>query len=137
MQSSSPWLLGSPSFHGCHESVLSGTAVLDGLHTHVSSDSASVPPIHTMLPFAAVTSSSFSAADCTIANCKPFFWQASLASLHDSVSFISVYGDGGGEVGGGVGGGGVGGGSEGGGVDGGGDGGGEDGDGSDGGGGCE
>ena len=105
MQSSSPWLLGSPSFHGFHESVLSGTVVLDGLHTHVFSDSASVPPIHTMLPFAAVTSRSFSAADCTIANCQPFFWQSSLASLHDSVLFISVYGDGGGDGGGGVGGG--------------------------------
>jgi len=69
------------------------SAVPDGLHTHVFSESASVPPIHTMLPSAAVTSSAFSAADCTLANCKPFCSQASLASLHDLASFISLYGD--------------------------------------------
>ena len=32
------------------------TGVLDGLHTHAPSDAASVPPIHTRLPAALVTS---------------------------------------------------------------------------------
>ena len=81
-------MLGSPVYQLVYES-----AVPDGLHTHVFSESASVPPIHTMLPSAAVTSSAFSAADCTLANCKPSCSQASLASLHDLASFISVYGD--------------------------------------------
>ena len=45
--------------------------VLDGLQTHVPSDIASVPPIHTSLPLAAVSSSAFCAADCTLANCRP------------------------------------------------------------------
>ena len=47
------------------------SGVLDGLHTHVPSDAASVPPIHTLLPAAAVTSSAFRAADSTVANCMP------------------------------------------------------------------
>ena len=67
----------------------------DEFHTHVPSEAASVPPIQTRLRFAAVTSSSFSAADCTLARCWPAARQAALASLHDRASSISVYtGDG-------------------------------------------
>ena len=47
------------------------SSVLDGLHNHVPSDAASVPPIHTVLPAAAVTSSAFCAADSTVASCRP------------------------------------------------------------------
>ena len=41
-QSSLLTLLGSPAFQLVYDS-----GVLDGLHTHVPSDAASVPPIHT------------------------------------------------------------------------------------------
>ena len=88
MQSSSPELLGSFVYQLVYE-----TFVLDAFHTHVFSSSASVPPIHTMLPLEALNSSSFSSSDCTIASCVPFFKQASLASLHDLASSISVYCD--------------------------------------------
>ena len=47
------------------------SGVLDGLHTHVPSDAASVPQVHTVLPLAAVVSSAFCAADRTLANCRP------------------------------------------------------------------
>ena len=40
--SSPPLLLGSPAHQLVYDS-----GVLDGLHTHVPSDAASVPPIHT------------------------------------------------------------------------------------------
>ena len=60
-----------------------------------------MPPIHTSLPAAAVSSSAFSAAECTLARCWPAARQAALASLHDRASFISVYNGGGGESGGG------------------------------------
>eukprot|EP00964_Phaeocystis_antarctica_P053531 scaffold31430_cov50-Phaeocystis_antarctica.AAC.1 len=66
------------------------SGVLDGLHTHVPSDAASVPPIHTSLPAAAASSSAFCAADCTLASCRPAAWQAALASAHERVSLISV-----------------------------------------------
>jgi len=65
-QSSSPALLGSPEAQLVYES-----GVPDELHFHVPSEAASVPSIHTLLPAAAVTSSVFSAADCTIARCWP------------------------------------------------------------------
>ena len=68
----------------------------DGLHTHMPSNAASVPPIHTLFPAAAVTTSAFSAAEWTLASCRPFARQAALASLHDRASFISVYTGGGG-----------------------------------------
>eukprot|EP00964_Phaeocystis_antarctica_P031552 scaffold17844_cov63-Phaeocystis_antarctica.AAC.1 len=42
MQSSLPELLGSYAFQLVYDS-----GVLDGLHPHVPSDAASVPPIHT------------------------------------------------------------------------------------------
>ena len=77
--------LGSPECQLVYDS-----GVPDGLHTHVPSEAASVPPIHTLLPAAAVTSSAFSAAESTFANCLPAVRQASLASLHDRASFISV-----------------------------------------------
>ena len=67
------------------------SGVPDGLHFHVPSEAASVPPIHTLLPAAAVSSSAFSAAESTVANCRPAARQAALASLHDRASFISVY----------------------------------------------
>ena len=73
--------------------------VPDGLHSHVPSELASVPPIHTLLPAAAVTSSAFSAAEWTLASCSPFARQAALASLHDRASFMSVYTGSGGEGG--------------------------------------
>eukprot|EP00964_Phaeocystis_antarctica_P032220 scaffold18260_cov57-Phaeocystis_antarctica.AAC.4 len=41
-QSSPAKLLGSPAYQLVYDS-----GVLDGLHTHVPSDAASVPPIHT------------------------------------------------------------------------------------------
>ena len=49
-----------------------------------------------------MTSSAFSAAECTLASCIPIAWQAALASGHDKASFMSVYsggGDGGGSEG--------------------------------------
>ena len=94
-----PELLGCP---GCQ--LVYDSGVLDGLHTHVPSEAASVPPIHTALPAAAVSSSAFSAAVCTLASCRPAARQAALASLHDRASFISVYtgGEGEGEGGGGT-----------------------------------
>ena len=67
------------------------SGVPDGLHTHMPSKAASVPPIHTLLPAAAVTSIAFSAADWTLASCRLFARQAAWASLHDRASFISVY----------------------------------------------
>ena len=87
-----PELLGCP---GCQ--LVYDSGVLDGLHTHVPSEAASVPPIHTALPAAAVSSSAFSAAVCTLASCRPAARQAALASLHDRASFISVYTGGEGE----------------------------------------
>jgi len=66
------------------------SGVLDGLHTHVPSDAASVPPIHTRLPLAAVSSCSFCAADCTVASCRPTAWQAALAPAHGRASLMSV-----------------------------------------------
>eukprot|EP00964_Phaeocystis_antarctica_P122081 scaffold85756_cov55-Phaeocystis_antarctica.AAC.1 len=65
-QSSPPELLGSPLYQFVYDS-----GVLDELHTHVPSDAASVPPVHTSLPLAAVSSSTFCAADCTLASCRP------------------------------------------------------------------
>ena len=65
-QSSPPELLGSPLYQLVYDS-----GVLDGLHTHVPSEAASVPPIHTSFPLAAVSSSTFCAADCTLASCRP------------------------------------------------------------------
>ena len=66
-QSSLPELLGSPECQLVYDS-----GVLDGLHTHAPSDAASVPPIHAYdVPAAAVTSSAFCAADCTLANWRP------------------------------------------------------------------
>ena len=47
------------------------SGALDGLHTHVPSGAALVPPVHTSLPAAAVSSSAFCAADSTLANCRP------------------------------------------------------------------
>ena len=61
-----PASLGSPLFQLKYDS-----GVLDGLHTHVPSEAASVPPVHTSLPLAAVSSSTFCAADCTLASCRP------------------------------------------------------------------
>ena len=61
-----PALLGSPGYQLVYD-----TGVLDGLHTHAPSDAASVPPIHTELRAAAVTSSAFCSADCTLANWRP------------------------------------------------------------------
>ena len=87
-QSSPPELLGSPysKFQLVYDS-----GVLDGLHTHVPSDAASVPPIHKrLLPAAAATSSAFCAADCTVASCRPAAWQAASASAHGRASLISV-----------------------------------------------
>ena len=86
-QSSLPALLGSPPPQLVYDS-----GVLDGLHTHAPSDAASVPPIHTEdVPAAAVTSSAFCAADCTLANWRPAAWQAASASPHERVSsLISV-----------------------------------------------
>ena len=65
-QSSPPELLGSPLYQFVYDS-----GVLNGLHTQVPSDAASVPPVHTSLPPAAVSSSTFCAADCTLASCRP------------------------------------------------------------------
>ena len=84
-QSSPPTLLGSPLAQLVYDS-----GVLDGLHNHVPSDAASVPPIHTSLPAAAVTSSAFCAADCTVASCRPAAWQAASASAHERASLMSV-----------------------------------------------
>jgi len=96
-QSSLPFQLsGCPEFQLVYDS-----GVPEGLHTHVPSEAASVPPIHAALPAAAVSSSAFSAAECTLARCWPAARQAALASLHDRASFISVYNGGGGESGGG------------------------------------
>eukprot|EP00964_Phaeocystis_antarctica_P106884 scaffold71677_cov68-Phaeocystis_antarctica.AAC.1 len=65
--------------------------VLDGLHTHVPSDAASVPPIHKrLLPAAAASSNAFCSADCTVANCRPAAWQSALASAHERASLMSV-----------------------------------------------
>ena len=58
---------------------------------HVPSEAASVPPIHTSFPAAAVSSASFSAADCTMANCRPLPRQSALASLHVFEWLKSVY----------------------------------------------
>ena len=58
-----PVLLGCPGSQFVYDS---GMPV--EFHTHVPSEAASVPPIHTSLPAAAVTSSAFSAAECTLAN---------------------------------------------------------------------
>ena len=66
------------------------SGVLDGPHTHVPSDAASVPPIHTVLPAAAVTSAAFCAADCTVASCRPAARQAALASSHERASLMSL-----------------------------------------------
>ena len=87
MQSSPLFLysLGSPSAQLVYDS-----GVFDGHHTHVPSDAASVPPIHNELPAAAVSSSAFCAADCTVANCRPAARQVALASPHEKASFISV-----------------------------------------------
>ena len=70
-------MLGSPSAQLVYES-----GVLDPLHTHVPSDAASVPPIHTLLPYATASSNAFCSADCTLANCRPAAWQAASASAH-------------------------------------------------------
>ena len=83
--SAPPELLGSPGYQLVYDS-----GVLNGLHTHVPSDAASVPPIHTSLPAAAATSSAFCAADCTLASCRPAAWQAASASVHERASPISV-----------------------------------------------
>eukprot|EP00964_Phaeocystis_antarctica_P054083 scaffold31776_cov73-Phaeocystis_antarctica.AAC.4 len=77
--------LGSPAYQLVYDS-----GVLDGLHTHVPSDAASVPPIHTVLPAAAVSSSASCAADCTVANWRPAAWQSALASAHERASLMSV-----------------------------------------------
>ena len=68
MQFSLPPLLLGSLFPPWRLQLVYEIVVPDGLHTHVFSDLASVPPIHTMLPSAALTSSAFSAADCTVAN---------------------------------------------------------------------
>eukprot|EP00964_Phaeocystis_antarctica_P072349 scaffold44223_cov61-Phaeocystis_antarctica.AAC.1 len=93
-QSSPPlMLLGSPAYQLVYDS-----GVLDGLHTHVPSDAASVPPIHTeFLPPAVASSNAFCAVDCTVASCRPAAWQSALASAHERASFMSVYVHGGGE----------------------------------------
>ena len=65
-QSSLSTLLGSPGFQLVYDS-----GVPDGLHTHAPSDAASVPPIHTSLSPARVSSSAFCSADCTVASCRP------------------------------------------------------------------
>jgi hypothetical protein len=80
-----PTLLGSPEFQLVYDS-----GVLDGLHTHVPSDAASVPPIHTGLPAAAVLTSASCAADCTVASCRPAAWQAASAPAHERALFMSV-----------------------------------------------
>jgi len=82
---SSPPPLGSPGYQLVYDS-----GVLDGLHTHVPSDAASVPPIHTLLPAAAVISCSFCAVDCTVASCRPAFWQSASAPAHGRALFMSV-----------------------------------------------
>ena len=68
MQSSPlfPYSLNSPPAQLVYDS-----GVFDGHHTHLPSDAASVPPIHNELPAAAVSSSAFCAADCTLANWRP------------------------------------------------------------------
>eukprot|EP00964_Phaeocystis_antarctica_P108758 scaffold73283_cov76-Phaeocystis_antarctica.AAC.2 len=88
-QSSTPaLLLGSPD---AKFQLKYDSGVLDGLHTHVPSDAASVPPIHKMLlPAVAVSSCSFCAADCTVANCRPAAWQSALALAHERASLMSV-----------------------------------------------
>ena len=77
--------MGSPAYQLVYDS-----GVLDGLHTHAPSEAASVPPIHTVLPAAALTRAAFCAADCTVANCRPAARQASSASPHERASLISV-----------------------------------------------
>jgi hypothetical protein len=67
-------LSGCPGFQLVYDS-----GVPDGLHTHVPSEAASVPPIHTVLPAAAVSSCAFSDAECTLASCMPAARQAALA----------------------------------------------------------
>ena len=89
-------MLGSPAFQLVYDS-----GVLVGLHTHVPSDAASVPPIHTELPAAAVSSSAFCSADCTLANWRPAAWQSALASAHERASLMSVKVHGGAGSGGG------------------------------------
>ena len=82
-----PTLLGSPARQFVYES-----GVLDGLHTHVPSDAASVPPIHTVeLLLTAASSSAFCDADCTLASCCPPARQEASASAHErGVSFMST-----------------------------------------------
>eukprot|EP00964_Phaeocystis_antarctica_P086256 scaffold54611_cov65-Phaeocystis_antarctica.AAC.1 len=82
---SSPWVPGWPLSQLVYDS-----GVFDGLHTHAPSDAVSVPPIHTRLPAAAVISSAFCAADCTLASCRPAAWQAASASAHERASLMSV-----------------------------------------------
>ena len=85
-QSSRPLeLLGSPGYQLVYDS-----GVLDGLHTHVPSDAASVPPIHTGLPPTRADSCSFCAVDCTVASCRPAFWQSASAPAHGRALFMSV-----------------------------------------------
>ena len=83
----SPELLGSPVAK-CQ--LVYDSGVLDGLHTHVPSDAASVPPIHTSLRAAAVSSNAFCSASCTLASCRPAAWQAASASAHGRASLMSV-----------------------------------------------
>ena len=67
------------------------SGVLDGLHTHVPSDAASVPPIHKFLvPPAVASSNAFCSADCTLASCRPAAWQAASASAQERASLMSV-----------------------------------------------
>ena len=80
-----PLLLGSPGYQLVYES-----GVLDGLHIHVPSDAASVPPIHTRLPPTRADSCSFCAADCTVASCRPAAWQSASAPAHERALFMSV-----------------------------------------------
>jgi len=77
--------LGSPLAQLVYDS-----GVLDGLHTHVPSDAASLPPVHTLLPAAAVTSSAFCAADSTVASCRPTALQAASAAGHGRAPLMSV-----------------------------------------------
>ena len=82
-----PTLLGSPARQFVYES-----GALDGLHTHVPSDAASVPPIHTVeLLLTAARSSAFCAADCTLASSCPAARQEASASAHErGASFMST-----------------------------------------------
>ena len=66
------------------------SGVLDGPHTHVPEEALAVPPTHTYLPAAAVRSSSFCAAECTVASCWLLALHEASASAQESASVLSV-----------------------------------------------